>query len=206
MKINNKTKKAIAAKVTSAKGKAKAKATTTTAGAAIEPPKGIAHKTMVAFLTGARGCCARSVEVVSDTDFSYIRATQNNLGLSIPGGGLWAKVDNKAFIVTGNRTSLTELGCYVNGKRTGAKCNLVTDKEFCAKAHKALIHWKADDAGIAGLYIGKPAEKGMSAVRVQYGKTVFYWQMETDSNPNNKHERGSIEPLAKGQVLPEVKF
>lgn len=153
--------------------------------------------TAIALLTGKRGITSRLVETHKAGESLKVRALQNNLGLSLKGAPL-ASVEKG--ILKGKRDALLPLGGYVNGKMSGARVEFVTPAQFAARSKPCIVHWSADDNGIQGRYIGNPNQKGMVAVSVQYGKTAYYWQMEQDSNANNKHERGSVQPI-KGQKL-----
>jgi hypothetical protein len=156
----------------------------------------------VAIIIGARGLAARLVETHKTADGLKIRALQNNIGLPLKAGQF---ADVKDGTVTGKRPALIELGCYANGKTSGAKIVTMTQAQFLAKAHPCIVHWKADDNGIHGHYIGNPNVKGMVAVAVAYSGKLFFWQMEMDSNANNKHERGTVKSIKPEGKLVEVK-
>lgn len=196
MKINQKTKNAVKAKKASATSKVvkavkavKAKVVATV----------LKSFTAVALMQGVRGHAARLVRIDNMSDKTQnITALQNNLGLPLKDAHT-AKIDNG--ILKGERAARIELGGYVNGKSNGTKVELLTPAQFESRSGKCIVHWNKDDNGIHGRYIGNPNVKGMVAVSVQYGKMTYYWQMEQDSNANNKHERGSIKPLKTGGKL-----
>ena len=200
MKINQKTIKAIRANkpaiVATPKAKKQSSAKTTAKAAKVT-----GRSILVALLSGARGFAARLVERLTYSDGSVaIRAIHNNSGLTekestlapIVGGKLTSKADRKARV---------QLGGYVNGRNTGAKVELITQAEFAKRSKPCIIHWNVDDAGVHGRYIGNPAEAGMCAVSCKFGSMEYFWQMEQDSNSNNKHERGELQPVKKGETL-----
>lgn len=140
----------------------------------------------------ARGLAARLVQTTKTADGLKIRALQNNIGLPLKDGH---DADLKDGIMTGKREAMVEMGAYVSGHSRKAKVVLLSQEQFLKIAHPCIVHWKADDNGIQGHYIGNPNVKGMVAVAVAYSGKLFFWQMEMDSNPNNKHERGTIKPI-----------
>ena len=157
---------------------------------------------MIALLSGARGFCARTVEVVTAKDGTRaLRAVQNNLGLP-ERESLFAPLSKDSVITSeANRMARVQLGGYVNGRNTGAKVELMSPAQFATRSKPCLVHWNVDDKGIPGRYIGDPSVKGMVAVSVQYGSQTYFWQMEQDSNANNKHERGCIKPIGKTPLV-----
>jgi hypothetical protein len=205
IKLNNKVAAAVAAKsAKQVKGKnPKAKAAKIAKAKVGQLPDGKADKLdkTVAVLSGERGFAARMVERAVYGTRIFIRALQNNLGLPLK-DGLFCEVTDSGL--QGERAALVECGGYVNGKTKGAKVRFMSAADFQSKAAKAVIHWNADDNGIHGFYVGNPAQKGMCAVCVNYNGQPFFWQMETDSNSNNKHERGKIEAAKTGGKLIEV--
>jgi hypothetical protein len=152
----------------------------------------------IALLSGERGLCARLVQVVTTPDSVHITALQDNKGLRFANG---VACEIKGGKLVGEKEGRIALGGYVNGRNTGAKVELLTPAEFAKRAKPALVHWSADDNGAHGVYIGNPNVKGMCAVMVPYKGGPYYWQMELDSNPGNKHERGNLEPLTKNGKL-----
>lgn len=145
-----------------------------------------------ALLTGVRGAALRKVEVMRVGGETFIRATQTNTGLSIPRtkDSVFAKLDGDT--VSGDKDARLWLGTYVNGKHSGAKCQLFTklaDLEARCQ-YKGELRWKADSAGTSGvLAIGDPAVKGMIGVILPYKAGPYLWQGELDSNSHNAHER-----------------
>ncbi len=192
MKLNQKTKAAIKNKPAKSKSKgSKAKAIVKAVVKLIVPDK-LTGKA-VALLSGTRGFAARLVETGKLGNVTVIRALQRNDGLSLK-DGVWCPIE--AGILTGIRQGRIELGGYVNGKSTGAKVELLSENQFTSKAKVGLVKWnsKADAKPIAGMYLGNMQQKGMLAVRTvfQKGHAPFFWQVEQDSNANNKHERGKV--------------
>ena len=155
-------------------------------------------------LSGARGYTSRNVRKITMSDGEVrLYALQNNMGMANKSENYG--IDNNGLL-TGKRDGLIELGGYVNGKTSGASVRYLTAKQFNSIARPCIVKWNQDDNGIAGRYIGNPAEKGMSAVVVSYKGGDFHWQMETDANANNKHERGDLLPSVKGGKLLPVKL
>ena len=153
---------------------------------------------VIALFFGLRGVNVRLVERHTSAEGVFIRATQDNDGKQIKDGS-FAKIEQG--FATGKRVALTELGCYVNGKLKGARVEFLTATQFAHRAGKALIKWAGQKDSLPGRYIGNPAKQGMLAVEVN----GHYWQLELDSNKQNKHERGTIEPVTKNGKLVEVK-
>lgn len=207
MKINKKTKLAISAKnpVNAAKlAKIKKNAATVKQGAKNAKPAKAAKAveavkltgTSVAVLRGERGQLCRLVQTGKNSaGQTVVCAVQDNSGLNIPQAERIQCVIEKG-VLTGHRDGLLQLGGYVNRRRSGAKIELLTDKQFTAKARKGTVKWREDDSkAVSCLYMGDHSQKGICAVRVEYKPGhPFYWQIELDSNVNNVHERGSLVP------------
>ena len=191
MKVNIKSKAATAPKATIATATATAKAKPTTA-TKISLPDKLKWLPAVAILTGARGILAREVVTATDkkTGRVFVKAVKNELGLSLKEASVGEIIKGE---LTGDKVARVQLGGYVNGRNTGAKVSLTNLAAFVAKSRKCVVHWNIDDNGIAGHYIGNPNQKGMCAVYVPEHK--FVWQMEMDSNANNRHERGKLLPV-----------
>ena len=221
MKINQATIKAIAntGKVVKAKNPAKPAVTPVTPAKPAKKtkvaksankvgvmPAGKPDKMSLALavLSGVRGYAARFVQVYTFGTRVFIRATQNNNGLSLKDGTFCEVTADKGLV--GDKQGLVELGGYVNGKKSGAKVTLTTADTFAKKSGKCLIKWNSDDSkGTLGNYVGVPSARGMSAVLCKFGNVQYGWQMETDTNSHNKHERGDL-VSANGKPLPEIKW
>jgi hypothetical protein len=207
--INPKNHKAIKAlpmskpakPATPAKAARKAKKT----GKAAKAVKGKLTKqyTAVALLSGARGTLARAVRV-----FEYVTgqveiiALQNNLGLAEKNPVPCAIIGGK---LVGDKLGRVQLGGYVNGRNTGASVKLITEAQFLKASAPCVVHWDKDGVGVHGRYIGQPNEKGICAVACKFGAQWYFWQMEIDSNVNNKHERGDLKPIGN-QPLKAVTY
>ncbi len=155
--------------------------------------------TLYALLHGARGFALRLVKASKQGDILTLIPLQNNKGLTAVKPEP-CYVDSKG-IVTGSKTAKCQLGTYVNGKSSGATCQLLTKAQFIARSKAALVLWNIDGKPAPCRYIGNPAEKGMSAVLTANG---YAWQIEQDSNSHNKHERGKLLPLTKSGKLVNV--
>ena len=162
----------------------------------------IATGKAIAHLTGKRGDILRLVETGKQGSDTYIRALQDNKGLAVTGG--WCLVDNGCITAKTPREFRVQVGAYVNGKNTGAKVTLLTEKQFLAIAKKGVIRWNVDSESIDGLTVGDVNRKGCVGVRVMYGSKPYYWQMEMDSNVHNVHERGIVSQKPAKTAKPTV--
>lgn len=160
----------------------------------------------VALLSGKRGICARSIEqIITKGGQTAIRALHDNAMLTCK-ESVFCPVENGLITSSSPKIGRIQLGAYVNGKNTGAKVEIVSQAEFEKRSRPCNVHWKAtDDKPVIGRYIGNPQVKGMVAIGVKYAGGLYLWQMEMDANANNRHERGIIAPLKKGDVLAVVK-
>lgn len=165
---------------------------------------------LFALIVGNRGAVLRAIARYKGSDgLTYIRATQDNRGLALPTSSKYASLCQVSpdGVIKGIREALIGLGCYVNGRVSGAKvAKYLTLAQWVKLSAPCNVHWNADSTSIPGRYVGNPHEKGTCAVSVQYGKTTFAWQMELDSNSNNKHERGRLEATKPGAKLASVTY
>ena len=160
----------------------------------------------IALLSGKRGHCARSVEQVTlKGGQTAIRALHDNSMLSCK-ESVFCPIEDGLITASSPKIGRIQLGAYVNGKNTGAKVEIVSQAEFEKRSLPCNVHWKAtDDKPIVGRYIGNPNVKGMVAIGVKYAGGYYFWQMEQDSNVNNRHERGIVTALKKGETLAVTK-
>lgn len=208
MKISKKTLAAVAAKKIAVQVKAHKKVAVKVKTVKAKKAAATVTKTetAVAILTGARGILFRSAQVQTMSDGTVrLTALQNCLGLANKDAS-YAVVKDGKLVNGDNRAGLVAMGGYVNGKTTGASVRLVSEKQALALCKDCMVHWDADDNGVRGKYVGNVSEKGICGVVVQYAGKNFFWQMELDSNANNKHERGDLKSVKEDGKLQDVKF
>lgn len=161
--------------------------------------------TVIMVVSGIRGLAARLGQLATtgkgkDQTVKF-RALQDNKGLALK-DGQWVSIIGGKLSGKKERQGQLECGGYVNGRLTGADARFFTPAQFRAIAKPCLIHWQADKDPVSGFYIGDPNVKGMCAVFVPAWN--YYWQVELDSNANNKHERAKLAPVKKGGKLVKV--
>ena len=209
MKINVATRKATANNTKNNPAKAQVSETPKTVAVKITIPGGLKWLPGIAILTGARGIAARQIEsaVERKTGRVFVHAVYDENGLKLGAKAIACEIVNG--ILTGDKPGRIQLGGYVNGRNTGAKIIITTLAAFIAKSQPCLVRWSNADDGekIHGRYVGNPAMKGLLAVMVKYGNGFsFVWQVEQDSNANNRHERGEVLPLKEGATLSSVNW
>lgn len=160
----------------------------------VESPVKVTGKA-VALITGKRGVLSRLVETGERGSEKFIRATQDNAGLSIVGG--WCLIDGGMITAKTERKTRVELGGYVNGRNTGAKVQLTTQAAYERAAKPFSVKWNVDKEAVKASVIGDTAKRGIVAVLTAYKGKPFFWQCELDSNAHNLHERGTPSKAAK---------
>jgi hypothetical protein len=193
MKINIKSKNATKAPISATQAGKTAKRQTTVAQPKL--PSALKWLPAIALVSGARGMVARAVLTATDKSGKvWLKATQNEIGLPLKDA-------------CGDRVGRVQMGGYANGRNIGAKVTITNLATFIKKSAPCNVCWSADDnRATVGRYIGKVSEKGIIATLVYFGKVAFPWQCEQDSNANNRHERGRIQPATAGAKLTDISW